>query len=167
MFRRTTLFALVLLATPLVHAVVSVPRVAVRHANGLADTWAAADLLRQTFGGAVPFYLASLAAPAISSNVFFTPVAGTSPQICVAVDEAAGAGGRIDGVAQLVLADLRSEASDAASGRRVAFVQSVAVSPTMRRRGLGTAMVRWCEQEAARAWAAQGVEEVWLAVEAI
>ena len=116
------------------------------------DYRAAAKLLHDNFGGQTFYYYTTLRAPALNANVFFEPV----ETLCaLALD-----GDNPRGVVQLLLARLRKEAGSGA-GKTVAFVQSVAVPPESRRRGIATQLVRWCEEEAWQRW---GDVELWLAI---
>ena len=75
------------------------------------------------------------------SNVFFNPMG--RPIIAMASDE----NNELVGVAQL----MRVELTEAASQVRppvAAFVQNVAVAASARRQGVGSALMRWCEDRA-------------------
>ena len=119
------------------------------------DYWTAASLLNKepTFGSSTFYYYSSLRAPSLNANVFFNPI---ESYCALARDEAA----TVCGVAQLLLVDLRPEVGREA-GKKVAFVQSVAVPQAMRRRGIATRLVDWCEEEARRRF---GDVELWLAI---
>mmetsp|Transcript_23098 Transcript_23098/g.47008 ORF Transcript_23098/g.47008 Transcript_23098/m.47008 type:complete len:217 (-) Transcript_23098:120-770(-) len=119
------------------------------------DYWAASNLLHECFGGPSVYYWTTLRAPSLNANVFFYP----HESICgLAAPTEAGA--KPFGVVQLLLVELRKEAGSGA-GKTVAFVQSVAVPPRWRRRGVATRLVGWCEVEAASRW---GTVELWLAL---
>jgi membrane protease YdiL (CAAX protease family)/GNAT superfamily N-acetyltransferase len=107
--------------------------------------------------------LAGLRLPELSASVFFVPAARPDVGVCYAVEPA-----RVLGVVQLVPARMRPAALDGASPPGatapgpdvvVGFVQSLAVAAAHRRLGLGSALMRWCEERAA----AQGMSEIWLA----
>lgn len=121
--------------------------------DSTTEYWTAASLLNDVFDGATFYYYSSLRAPSLNANVFFNPI---ESHCALARDEA----GSTCGVAQLLLADLRPEVGSDA-GKRVAFVQSVAVPQAVRRRGIATRLVDWCEEEARRRF---GDVEVWLAI---
>ena len=148
-------------ATPLACApsppILPVLPVELREARGWGDDWAASQLLNECFDGSPFFYYSSLRAPGLNANVFFRPV--KAPVVMVAVQS----DGKIVGVAQVMQARL-TDRTGVGAGRVVAYLQSVAVAPGLRRRGIGLQLVQRCEAQAEE-WCAVGeVEEAWLAL---
>ena len=138
----------------------SIDGLSIREAAGL--DLAPAELLAEAFGGQALFHLSSLKAPGLAANVFFKPIGG--PVVAVAsVDD-----GDCAGVAQLLRVKLTAVAVGSEGGARaarpVAFIQNVAVAPRARRRGVGRALMAWCEDVATRWPGDDAVDEAWLAV---
>jgi hypothetical protein len=110
----------------------------------LGDIWAAAKLLSSSFQPSrTPVATAiSLCAPWLDAHAFCAPSAASWPLVAIAHDDAPSedSGRGVVGVAQAMLVELRSAAGEGA-GRRVAFVQNVAVAPSHRRQGIASRLV--------------------------
>jgi len=119
------------------------------------DKWSAARVLAKAFDGQQLYYLSSLQAPGLESNVFFKSI----DQPVIAVAEASD--GSLTGVAQLLRVKL-SEVASTQSPPAVAFIQNVAVAQAARRQGVARALMEWSEQRACAGW--PDVSEAWLAV---
>lgn len=132
--------------------------ISVRRASTLTEEFRCARLVADCFGGWPFARLASLRAPGLEANVFFRPIG--PPAVAAALDSDGG----LCGTAQLMKVELSRATGAESAGRVVAFTQSVSVAAAARRRGVGRALVAFCEEEAREAWAADGVDEAWLAV---
>lgn len=101
---------------------------------------------------------AVLRAPASLSNVYFN----VEGEASVAVIESEG---RTVGCAQIVPCVIREEASDM-PGDRAFWVQYVCTAQAAQRRGVGKALMAWCEREASRAAkiSRKDTADLWLAV---
>ena len=135
------------------HAAPLLSAATIREAKG-GEKFAAAQVLAEAFNGLALYYLTSLQAPALESNVFFKPI--DSPMIAVAT----AADGTVSGVAQLIRVKLSGMATSQPRPA-AAFVQNVAVARSARRQGIARDLMSYVEQRACE-W--KDVDEAWLAV---
>ena len=135
------------------HAAPLLSAATIREAKG-GEKFAAAQVLAEAFNGLALYYLSSLQAPALESNVFFKPI--DSPMIAVAT----AADGTVSGVAQLIRVKLSGMATSQPRPA-AAFVQNVAVARSARRQGIARDLMSYVEQRACE-W--EDVDEAWLAV---
>ena len=135
------------------HAAPLLSAATIREAKG-GEKFAAAQVLAEAFNGLALYYLTSLQAPALESNVFFKPI--DSPMIAVAT----AADGTVSGVAQLIRVKLSGMATSQPRPA-AAFVQNVAVARSARRQGIARDLMSYVEQRACE-W--EDVDEAWLAV---
>ena len=135
------------------HAAPLLSAATIREAKG-GEKFAAAQVLAEAFNGLALYYLSSLQAPALESNVFFKPI--DSPMIAVAT----AADGTVSGVAQLIRVKLSGMATSQPRPA-AAFIQNVAVARSARRQGIARDLMSYVEQRACE-W--KDVDEAWLAV---
>jgi len=130
----------------------------VRAPTGPTEVWSAAKLISASFAPSrSPLAVGvSLYAPWLDAHAFCAPSATDAPLIAVV---RGGVDDGVVGVAQAMLVRLRPS-TGIGDGRRVAFLQNIAVAPSCRRQGIASRLVADVERQAATNW---GVDEAWLA----